>query len=235
MTTPKAKRVFFFRIEKSLILKIIGALFLAQAAWFSPLESLADDIEFLRENPSSNEEFLRKSVSSLLADTLDDFPEADSELLILQAEEAHPANWLLEEELVSYLLSLNYQVVLHSKESKSVLPESKSLFYRIIEMSLDYPEIKRKSFLGGRMVTRRSWLNLSFRLEDGATGHVLWTKRGQQERSDFIKKSMVKSLNNQSYPFLSPPLPGDSHSRFLEPALVAVVVGGLIYLFFANR
>jgi hypothetical protein len=235
MTTPKAKRLFFFRIERSLILKIICAWFLAQAAWFGPMESLADDNEILEENPPSNEEFLRKSISSLLADTLDDFPEADSELLLLQAEEAQPANWLLEEELVSYLLSLNYRVVLHSNKTRSNLPESKTLFYRIIEMSLDYPEIKRKSFLGGRMLIRRSRLNLSFQLEDEATGQVLWTRRGQQERSDLIKRSMVKSLNNRSYPFLSPPLPDDTHSRFLEPALVAVVVGGLIYLFFANR
>jgi hypothetical protein len=235
MTTPEAKRLFAFRIEGRLVLKIICAWFLTQAVWFGPVEILAGDNEILQENPPSNEEFLRKSVSSLLADTLNDFPEADSELIFLQAEEANPANWLLEEELVSYLLSLNYQVVLHTKESKSGLPESKSLFYRIIEMSLDYPEIKRKSFLGGRMLVRRSRLNLSFRLEDEATGQVLWTRRGQQERSDLINRSMAKSLNNRSYPFLSPPLPDDTHSRFLEPALVAVVVGGLIYLFFANR
>jgi hypothetical protein len=153
----------------------------------------------------------------------------------LKAEEEHPGNWLLEDELVFYLLSSNYKVTLRSTEPNNNLPESWSLFYRIIEMSLNYPKIERKGFLGKRMVTREAWLNLSFRLEDNATGKVLWTKRGKEERSDLIKRSMIKSVNNQSYPFLSPPLPDDPQSRFLEPALVVAVVGGLIYLFFANR
>jgi len=235
MIVAEAKKFFLRGVKRRPILKIILTWFLVQAVILTPLKGFAQNKNSIQENPPSNEEFLRESLRSLLGRTFDDFPQAGSKLLLLKAEEDHPANWLLEDELVSYLLSSNYKVALHSTEPNNNLSESQSLFYRIIEMSLNYPKVKRKGFLGERIVTRKASLNLSFRLEDNATGKVLWTKRGKEERSDLIKKSMIKSVNNQSYPFLSPSLPDDPQSRFIEPALVVAVVGGLIYLFFANR
>jgi hypothetical protein len=109
------------------------------------------------------------------------------------------------------------------------------LFYRIIDLSLSYPQIEREGFFGARLLTRKASLNLSFRLEDGTTGRVLWSEKGKEERSDQIKRSLARSVNNRTYPFLSPALPDDPQSRYLEPAMVIAVVGGLIYLFFANR
>jgi hypothetical protein len=84
-------------------------------------------------------------------------------------------------------------------------------------------------------LTRKANLNVSFRLEEKESGKVLWSKRETEERSDIVKKQTIKYLNNDSYSFLSPPLPEDSQAKYIEPALVAAVVGGLIYLFFANR
>ena len=166
MIVPKAKKLFLIGVKRRLVLKIICAWFLACVVWLSHLESFAEEKKIILENPPSNEEFLRESIRSLLGRTFDGFPQANLKLLLLKAEEDHPANWLLEDELLTYLLSLNYQVALHSTERNSILSESQSLFYRIIEMSLDYPKIKRKGFLGERIVTRKASLNLSFRLED---------------------------------------------------------------------
>jgi len=64
---------------------------------------------------------------------------------------------------------------------------------------------------------------------------VLWSERAKEERSDLIRRSMASSVNNKTYSFLSPSLPDDPQSRYMEPALVVAVVGGLVYLFFANR
>jgi hypothetical protein len=233
MTIPEVRRPFSHRRQARLILGIFLAWLLVELVMSIPGGSARAE-EADKENPPSNEEFLRQSVRSLFERTFDDFPEANSKLLFLQAEKEHPGNWLLEDELVTYLLSMKYQVALRSSETGGNSGESNSLFYRIIEMRLDYPKAERKGFLGARMVSRRSYLNLSFRLEE-ATGKVLWTGREQEESSDMVKKSTVASLNNESYPMLSPSLPDDPQSRFLEPALVAAVVGGLVYLFFASR
>ena len=234
MIVAKANRLPLRRTGGRLILKIICACFMVQAVWL-PGQGLAQEGEIVQENPPSNEEFLRESVRSLLEVTFGDFPDDKSQLLRLRSEEEHPANWLLEDELVSYLVSSEYEVALKPGTSEDNLQESQSLFYRIIEMSLRYPEVKRKGFLGGRRVVRRAVLNLSFRLEEEATGRVLWSERVKEETSDLIERSMAQSVNNRTYPFLSPSLPDDLQSRYVEPALVVAVVGGLIYLFFANR
>jgi hypothetical protein len=234
MTIPEVRRSFSNRWKASSILSIFLASLLVELMILPP-GGFGQTDEAVEESHPSNEEFVRQSIRSLFERTFDDFPGAGSKVLLLQAEREHPGNWLLEDELVSYLLSMKYQVALGPSGTDGNSKESNSLFYRIIEMRLDYPEARRKGFLGARTVSRRSYLNLSFRLEEQTSGKVLWTRRGQEESSDLVKRSMVKSLNNESYPILSPSLPDDPQSRFFEPALVAVVVGGLIYLFFASR
>ena len=195
----------------------------------------AEDHAVSQEIPPSNEEFLRGAFRSFLEETLADFPKSTSDFLILKAEEDRPENWLLEDELLTYLLSLNLQVGLSSADSNRHLPESKLLFYRIIDLKLDYPKTQRKGIWGRRSVTRRAWMVLSFREEDKATGKVLWSHRGQLEKTDMVQRSLIPSLSNQSYPFLCPSFSSDPLSRYVEPALVTTIVGGLVYLFFANR
>jgi len=200
-----------------------------------PLQVFAEKKEQEKENLISNEEFLRESVRNLLHKAFLDFPRAESGFVFVNSEEEDSANWLLEDELIAYLQSLNFQVALHPDSGQNEFPKAYSFFYRIIKMKLSYPQVKRKGFLGQKLVTRKVELNLSFRLEEKGIGKVLWTKRETEERSDIVKKQAIQYLNNDSYPFLSPPLPEDSQAQYVEPALVAAVVGGLIYLFFANR
>ncbi|KPL04045.1 MAG: hypothetical protein AMJ73_04730 [candidate division Zixibacteria bacterium SM1_73] len=200
-----------------------------------PLQVFAENEELKRENPVSNEEFLRESVRNLLDKAFLDFPRAESKFIFVNSEEENPANWLLEDELVSHLRSLNFQVALHPSSRQNERLNAWSLFYRIIQMELSYPQVKRKGFFGHKMVTRKAKLSFSFRLEEKESGKILWTRKETEERSDMVKKHDIKYLNNDSYSFLSPSLPEDTQTKYLEPALVAAVVGGLIYLFFASR
>ena len=214
------------------VILILLAIFLTVSF---PLQVFGEKKEQKKENLVSNEEFLRVSVRNLLHKAFLDFPQGESRFICLNSEEENPANWLLEDELLSYLQSLNFQVALHPGSVQNEFPGSWSLFYRIIQMKLSYPKVKRKGFFGHKLVTREAKLNVSFRLEEKESGKVLWTKRETEERSEVVKKQMIKYLNNDSYSFLSPPLPEDIRAKYIEPALVAAVVGGLIYLFFANR
>jgi hypothetical protein len=224
-------------------IRILSIWLLIQAIVITPPRGLAEDEPVIEESPPSNEELVRGGLRSLFGKAFGDFPEADSKLVYLKAEQENPAAWLVEDELVSFLLSRNYQVgrspalspAAGAADSAHVLPESRSLYYRIIDLRLDYPKVIRKRFLGARWVTRRATLSLAFELKDEPSGKVLWVKREKEETFDLIKKSLATSLGNESYAFLSPSLPGDAQDRYLEPALVATAVGGLIYLFFANR
>ena len=220
------------RPQKNKIIRILLIIFLTISL---PLQVFAEKKDQKKEDLVSNEEFLRESVSILLDKAFLDFPRGEPRFICLNSEEENPANWLLEDELVSYLQSLNFQVALHPDGGQNEFSGSWSLFYRIIQMKLSYPQVKRKGFFGHKLVTREAKLNVSFRLEEKGSGKVLWTKRETEERSDVVKKQTIKYLNNDSYSFLSPPLPQDLQAKYIEPALVAAVVGGLIYLFFANR
>jgi hypothetical protein len=195
----------------------------------------AEDRTPSQEILPNNEVFLRGALRSLIEETFSDFPKNTPDFVILKAEEDRAENWLLEDELLTYLMSLKFQVGLSAADSNRNLPESKLLFYRIIDLKLDYPQTQRKGIWGRKSVTRRAGMVLSFREEDRTTGKILWSRRGQGEKTDMVQKSLIPSLNNQSYPFLCPSVSRDSWSRYVEPALVTTIVGGLVYLFFANR
>jgi hypothetical protein len=235
MTVREVEKITWRKLKRRISLAIAFVWMAACLACLPGLTARAQEEQTVSDDPPSNEEFLRSSIRSLLQHTFTSFPADESKSLVVKSEDEHPADWLLKDELVSYLRSLNREVILRPADRGSGVEESQFLFYRIIDMSLSYPQVKRKGFLGGRILTRRAGLNLSFRLEDRATGKVLWAERAKEENSDLVKRGMAGSLNNKIYPFLSPSLPDDLQSRFVEPALVVAVVGGLVYLFFANR
>jgi hypothetical protein len=218
------------RPQQNMVILILLLFFLTVSL---PVQVFAEKKEQEKENSVSNEQFLRESIKDLLHRAFSDFPTGESRFIFVNSEDS--ANWLLEDELTSYLQSLNFQVALRLPSGQNEVPEAWSLSYRIIKMELSYPQVKRKGVFGPKWVTRKAQLNLSFRLEEKEGGRILWGKRKTEERSDMIKKETIKYLNNDSYSFLSPPLPEDSRAKYLEPALVAAVVGGLVYLFFANR
>lgn len=188
------------------------------------------------EKIKTNEVFLRESIQGFLEKTFTDFPKGYPQLIFVRPESENSANWVLEEELTSYLTSRQFSVALHQEEFKSNKFENCwELFYRIIELRLEYPKVKSKSFFGKKFVTRKSDLNLSFRLMEKDTGKILWAKRENHTSSDVIPKKTIPLIKNEQYSFLSPNLPESTTGKYVEPAIVAAVVGGLVYLFFASR
>jgi hypothetical protein len=189
-----------------------------------------------KEELKSNETFLRESIQELLKKTFTDFPQGSPELVFIDPESDSPANWLVEEELTSYLTTKGFSMALTQGEFKSEKTENCwDLFYRIIQLKFTYPQVESKGLFGKKLVTRESELNLSFRLMDKNSGKILWTKRKNHSASDVIPKKTISMLKNEQYPFLSPELPQGNTRKYIEPALVAAVVGGLVYLFFASR
>jgi len=184
----------------------------------------------------TNEIFLRESIQELLMQTFIDFPEGDPRLIFVRSESENSANWLLEEELTSYLGAKGFSLALPQKEVKSDNFENCwDLLYRIIELRLEYPKVKSKRLFGQKFVHRESDLNMSFRLTEKNTGKILWAKRKNHFNSDLFPKKIVPMIQSEQYSFLSPKLPEDTTGKYLEPALVAAAVGGLVYLFFASR
>jgi len=180
--------------------------------------------------PLSNENFLRKTINDVLQYCLTEAP-FDSQLVWIEEEEGNPSAWIVKEEVVSFLQKRGPVGIIKKEEiGKSFL----TLSFRVIKLNLEYPEIKRKNLFGKSRVRREAQVALSFNLRD-SEGKVMWSKRGEKESSDLLKKEEIFSLNNKQYSFLSPEIPEGSWGKFIEPAVVTVVAGALVYLFFANR
>jgi hypothetical protein len=180
--------------------------------------------------PVTNENFLRSTIREVLQDCLTEAP-IDSQLVWIKTEGENPSNWIVEEEIVSFLQKRGpVGIVKVDEREKSFL----TLNFRVIKLSLEYPEIKRENLFRKSRVRREAQVALSFDLSDSG-GRVLWSKRGEKESSDLLKKEEIFSLNNKQYSFLSPEIPEGSWGKLVEPAMVTVVAGALIYLFFANR
>jgi hypothetical protein len=179
--------------------------------------------------PLTNEAFLRQTIKEVLEDCLKDAP-IDSQMVWVKEEGENPSAWIVKEEIVSFL-SKRGPVGSGKKEGQE--SSSPVLAYRIIKLNLEYPEVRKKLF-GKSWIRRESQVVLSFNLSD-PDGKILWSKRGERKNSDLLKKEELLSLNNRQYPFLCPEIPQDTWGKYVEPAVVTVVVGGLIYLFFANR
>ncbi len=212
-----------------LVLKLWAALFVLFS--LSQVSSGVAQTEI-----KTNEIFLRESIQGLLKQAFADFPGDVSRFIFIHSDSDNSAGWMVEEELTSYLTTKGFGVALSMPELESRNSENcRDLFYRIIELRLEYPQMKRKSLFGKKSVTRESVLSLSLRLTEKSSGEILWTKRRNHTTADEIPKKMVSSLENQEYPFLSPRLPESTGGKYIEPALVAAVVGGLVYLFFASR
>lgn len=179
--------------------------------------------------PLTNEGFLRQTINRVLEDCLKEAP-LDSKLVWLKQEDEKTSGWIVEEEIVSYLGKKGEVGIGKEKIKEGDL----SLSFRIIKLSLEYPEVKRKKFLGRSWVRREVQVLLSFILSDNL-GEVLWSKKGEGKDSDLVKMDQLEALNNKHYTFLSPEVPESSWGKLVEPAVVTAVVGALVYLFFANR
>jgi hypothetical protein len=173
---------------------------------------------------------LRQTIKEVLEDCLKEAP-IDSQIVWIKEEGENPSAWIVSEEIVSFLSKRGPVGIGREEEGRSPSP---ILSYRVIKLNLEYPEIKRKKLFGKSLVKREAQVGLSFNLTD-SEGKVLWNNRGERKNSDLLRKEELLSLNNRQYLFLCPEIPQSTWGKYLEPAVVTVVVGGLIYLFFANR
>jgi len=221
----RSKKIAFFLLTgRNAFINWMKILFLVFILFTS--ESLALE----KSLPLTNENFLRKTISEVLEDCLKEAP-FDSKLVWIKDEEENPSAWIVKEEMVLYLQRRG-PVGLVKKEE--IGKPDLLLNFRVIKLNLEYPEVKRRKLLGKSWVRREAQVALSFNLSD-FEGKVLWSKRGERKNSDLVKVDELMLLNNKQYPFLSPEVPESSWGKYVEPAVVTVVIGALIYLFFANR
>ncbi|HSQ59661.1 MAG TPA: hypothetical protein VLT84_04430 [Acidobacteriota bacterium] len=78
-------------------------------------------------------------------------------------------------------------------------------------------------------------VQIQSRLLDAATGEVVWARTGADRATDLVRPRDVVAVAASGTGLFRPELPPRTGLRFLEPAIVAGVVIGLVVLFYSNR
>jgi hypothetical protein len=185
----------------------------------------------------TNFELLRLVVEEAIEEVCDRLPSHETKLLHLGSESDAPGNWLVERALIQSLRRRSYRVM--APDTSCAQPNMASagrelLRYRLMDLNLLYPASRRKHLFGSRLVERQVRLHLLLQL-NREDGEVLWTGETKRTGGDWISVKKLEYAEQESPPFISPQLKADGWSRFAEPTLLSVVIGGLIYLFYSTQ
>jgi len=121
------------------------------------------------------------------------------------------------------------------KDEPVVASGNYRLSYQIVRLSLSYPRISRKWWLGSKVVERAARADVFVQFVDLATGDVVWVKEIHKEYKDTIEYSELKLVEEAQYDFTRPSRSEFKMTRLLEPLVVGGIVVGLVYLFFSNQ
>lgn len=178
------------------------------------------------EEPPTNLDLVVAAVERAADDALAQAPElapGSAGAVVVAPQAPHAANWVLDHVLSERLLARGFAVTLDSTAGGSA-----RLAYRILDLG-----ISGRSGLGGGTVERRARASLAFSLSRGDT--LQWQQESGAVLRDRVPRNRLELLGNAAYPFTKAELEERSFGRFVEPFIVSTVLGGLIYLFFANR
>jgi len=107
--------------------------------------------------------------------------------------------------------------------------------YQILKLSLEYPRITRKYWLGTKRVKRSAVGYVFAQMEDTETGDVVWVGESQKSYDDEIDYALLDRVENRDYKFTMPERNELKWSKLAEPVVVTGIVAGLVYLFFSNQ
>lgn len=108
------------------------------------------------------------------------------------------------------------------------------LDYRVPVFRLSYPKVYRSHLIGGKKVKREANLRVHAKLI-ADDGDVLWIGDSSAEFSDQFPHGDLSRIQEGSYEFVNPEMPGSGWGKLVEPVLVSAIIVGMVYLFFSNQ
>jgi hypothetical protein len=109
------------------------------------------------------------------------------------------------------------------------------LTWRVQEARVDYVRSFRGGIFGAQRVERRARADLALRLTPAGSDAISWSAAADTALGDVVLKSELAALEDRTRPETRPQLPSSSFKKVLEPALVVLLVAGLVSLFYQNR
>jgi hypothetical protein len=158
-------------------------------------------------------------------------------VLLNKTKTAGNVDFVLENAFVKEMRNAGIRVTVEGPKKDDAAPPNGTyrLSYQIVRLTLAYPRISRRWFLGSKTVARAVRADVFVQFIDLATGDIAWVKEVHKEYNDTIPYSQLKMVEEAQYDFTRPPHSEFKMTRLLEPLVVGGIVVGLVYLFFSNQ
>jgi hypothetical protein len=109
------------------------------------------------------------------------------------------------------------------------------LTFQNVAFAIAYADVYRSHLVGGKRVKRRADVRVHATVTDAASGQVLWVGEAARESADEFDYDDSARVEQGTYQFARPVLPGSGWGKYAEPVFVTGIIVGLIYLFFSNQ
>jgi hypothetical protein len=109
-----------------------------------------------------------------------------------------------------------------------------TLEYKVPVFRLSYVNVYRSYLIGGKKVRREANVRMSAKLLTGS-GDVAWFGDVGASREDQFSHGDISRIQEGTYQFVKPEMPGSGWSKIVEPVFVSAIIVGMIYLFFSNQ
>ena len=161
----------------------------------------------------------------------------DGFVLLSRTKGSGDADFILENALVQRMKDAGIKVAIEEpKKDPSAGDTTGYRFaYQVVRLTVAYPAISRKFWLGSKEVKRAAHADVVARLVDLRTGEIVWTGESHKRYEDTIGYAKLSSVEDPQYEFTRPPRDEMKLSRIIEPLAVSGIVIGLVYLFFSNQ
>ena len=196
-------------------------------------------------DPPSNVEMLHSLVTQATAEMMREMPAPPANAALqLRAAALHPSNWLIEQAVAEQLARRGIHPRLSAPADSAMSHDTPQvggqapaiLEYRAVDVALDYVRSRVAMNSGAKFVTRSGRASLSVRLLQPGSGEVLWAHDGTARAQDEVPDELLRGLALPAAPVVTQPtVPVARLTRYTEPLLITLIVGGLISLFYANK
>ncbi len=129
------------------------------------------------------------------------------------------------------LKSLGAEVVADAIDSES----TNDLNYDVLGFDFDYEKGASRGFLRRPMIKREFAARIRITMSRSIEGSILGFDEIAVSYVDNIDPRFIDLVKSRDILELAPDLPGSGWTKIAEPVIVTAAIGGLVYLFFANR
>lgn len=188
----------------------------------------------------SNLKFLENLTDSLLQDVFSQsFENKPIRFAIRNFGAADEQSWFFENQIIEALKKEGTSVffVPEDDHAGASLSEENVIIveYRSLDIGIEYgPEIKKNQ--SPMLIQRNGKVGFSLRIISRPEGKILWNGSKSGTKFDWISLDSINEVENENISFVKGRQIKDSEaSSLLQPILISVVSGVIVYLFYSLR